>query len=104
MGAAYLLLAEQLASRPELRGQAFNFSNESPLTVSELVALILTLMGSDLQPQILNEASNEIRSQYLNSARARAVLGWRPGFTLDNGLSETVRWYEKFFLPDAQDS
>ena len=26
--AAYMLLAEQLAARPELKGQAFNFSNE----------------------------------------------------------------------------
>ena len=27
--AAYMLLAEQLAARPELRGEAFNFSNET---------------------------------------------------------------------------
>ncbi len=28
--AAYMLLAEQLHRRPELRGQAFNFSNRDP--------------------------------------------------------------------------
>lgn len=33
---AYLLLAEQLAHRPELRGEAFNFSNEIQVTVLEL--------------------------------------------------------------------
>ncbi len=34
---AYLLLAEQLAARPELAGAAFNFSNELQITVAELV-------------------------------------------------------------------
>ena len=32
--AAYMLLAEQLAADPELRGEAFNFSNESQVTVA----------------------------------------------------------------------
>src|SRR5688572_4021330 len=35
--AAYMLLAEQLAARPELIGQAFNFSNEIQVTVSQIV-------------------------------------------------------------------
>ena len=39
--AAYMLLAEQLAARPELRGQAFNFSNEIQVTVLDLVDRIL---------------------------------------------------------------
>ena len=39
--AAYMLLAERLAADPALRGQAFNFSNESQVTVLELVDLIL---------------------------------------------------------------
>ena len=32
--AAYMLLAEQLAAKPELKGEAFNFSNEIQVTVS----------------------------------------------------------------------
>ena len=68
--AATMLLAERLAVDPELRGQAFNFSNEVSLTVLELVQLILGCMGSDLKPIVRNEASNEIRSQYLSSRKA----------------------------------
>jgi len=36
--AAYMHLAEQLASQPKLRGEAFNFSNQVQLTVIEIVA------------------------------------------------------------------
>lgn len=95
--AAYMCLAEQLAVRPELRGEAFNFSNEEQVSVSDLVSEILTLMKSDLVPDIRNEASNEIRHQYLSAAKARNQLGWRPLFTLEDGLRRTIQWYSKFF-------
>ena len=94
--AAYMLLAERLAADRGLCGQAFNFSNEMPITVLALVEQILRLMGSDLQPDIRNEASNEIRSQHLTAARARRVLGWQPMCSLEEGLQRTIAWYREF--------
>lgn len=92
---AYLLLAEQMAARPELAGSAFNFSNELQISVTDLVDRILTVMQSDLRPVILNQASHEIRSQYLDASHARAVLGWEPSFTLEAGLDASVAWYRR---------
>lgn len=97
---AYILLAEKLSRKADLAGEAFNFSNETPLSVLELVQLILKLMDSDLKPIIRNEASNEIRRQYLNAAKARRVLKWKPLFTLDEGLERTIGWYRKFFADE----
>lgn len=95
--AAYMLLAEKLAEHPDLRGQSFNFSNEAQMTVLELMQRILSLMGSDLKPVILNEATNEIRHQYLSAEKARNILGWKPLFDLDAGLRATIEWYRHFF-------
>jgi CDP-glucose 4,6-dehydratase len=95
--AAYILLAEKLAADPDaLRGHAFNFSNESQVTVLEVAEKILSLMNSDLRPDIRNEATNEIRHQYLSAAKAHKMLGWHPLFTLDSGLEHTVAWYRNF--------
>ena len=94
--AANILLAEQLAKNPDLRGQAFNFSNEIQVTVLELVERILTLMDSNLEPDVRNEATHEIRHQYLSAAKARRVLNWSPLFTLDEGLERTIDWYKAF--------
>lgn len=94
--AANMILAEKLAEQPQLRGQAFNFSNEIQVTVLELVEKILQLMNSTLTPDVRNEATNEIRHQYLSAEKARRVLGWRPLFTLDEGLRPTIDWYENF--------
>jgi CDP-glucose 4,6-dehydratase len=93
----YTLLAEQLARDAGLRGQAFNFSTEKPVTVLDLVGRILALMGSDLKPDVRNQASNEIAAQYLNAEKARRVLGWSPTFTLAAGLERTIGWYQDFF-------
>lgn len=94
--AANMILAEHMAHDSTLRGEAFNFSNESQVTVSELVDRVLKMMGSDLEPDVRSEAVNEIREQYLSAARAREVLGWKPLFTLDDGLRRTIDWYREF--------
>jgi CDP-glucose 4,6-dehydratase len=94
---AYLLLAERMAATPALAGEAFNFSREEPLTVLELVARILEAMGSNLEPDVRNEASNEIRNQYLDASKARQMLGWSPVSTFDTGLRATIDWYAGYF-------
>jgi CDP-glucose 4,6-dehydratase len=95
--AAYMLLAEALGSNPDLSGQAFNFSNEIQVTVLDLARRILRLMGSDLECDVRNEATNEIRHQYLSAAKARKILDWRPLFTLDEGLRRTIDWYRDYW-------
>ena len=94
--AAYMLLAEQLHCRAELHGMAFNFSNELEVTVLGLVNRILRTMDSELEPKILNEASNEIRRQFLSASRARTMLRWSPLFSLDEGIERTIAWYREF--------
>jgi len=94
--AAYMLLAEQLAGRPELRGEAFNFSNEIQVTVSQIVEKIVALMGAPYAADIRNEVSNEIRHQYLSAEKARRLLNWSPMYTLDEALGKTIEWYRGF--------
>jgi CDP-glucose 4,6-dehydratase len=64
--------------------------------VIDLVRRILSLMGSDLQPEIRNEATNEIRKQFLSAEKARKLLGWLPLFTLEQGLDRAIAWYKAF--------
>lgn len=94
---AYILLAEKLCENPSLSGEAFNFSYEKPLSVLEIVNLILKLMNSNLKPIIKNEAKAEIKNQYLSAEKAKRVLGWKPKFSLEEGLIKTIKWYEKLF-------
>jgi CDP-glucose 4,6-dehydratase len=92
-----MLLAEKLAENHGLRGEAFNFSAEQPLTVLEMVDTILRVMGSDLQPDVRNTANNEINEQYLSASKARTELEWQTLYTLEEGIEVTASWYRGLF-------
>ncbi len=94
--AAYMLLAEKLAEKPELAGAAFNFSNEIQLTVLEMTETILKVMDSELKPDVRGEAAHEIRHQYLSAEKARLLLGWTPLFRMEEALERTVEWYREY--------
>lgn len=94
---AYLALGERTDS-PEFAGQAFNFSDESPLTVMQMYQAICSVAGKpDTPPQILNAASGEIKDQYLDSSKAHEVLGWYASVSLENGLKKSFDWYRELF-------
>ncbi|MBZ0304172.1 MAG: GDP-mannose 4,6-dehydratase [Anaerolineae bacterium] len=94
---AYMRLAECLED-DRVRGAAFNFSNEQPMTVLELVAAVQHLMGCDhLEPDIRNTAWGEIRDQHLSAAKALEILSWKPQYDTQNALQETIEWYRAYF-------
>jgi CDP-glucose 4,6-dehydratase len=93
---AYLLMAE--AMEGGIRPGAVNFSLESRLTVVDCVYLVLNLMGRpELKPVILNQASAEIREQYMSCEKAARLLGWRPRYAMEEALRETIAWYGRHF-------
>src|SRR5208337_1083878 len=94
---AFLTLAEKMNSA-NVAGECFNFSPETQVTVLEIVNKIRETMKCEhIQPTVMNAAKGEIRNQYLSSAKAQRVLGWKPAYSLEEGLEETVAWYQDFF-------
>ena len=92
---AYLTLAEKMDET--VYGEAFNFGSETPLTVFELVEKILGKMQKGhLLPQVHNTATGEIKHQWLDCTKARTQLGWRPMWTLEEGLEATIAWYADY--------
>jgi CDP-glucose 4,6-dehydratase len=92
---AYLTLAEQL-DEPEVRGAAFNFGMDDPKSVLEIVQAIIAISDHlELEPVVLGNAPNEIQAQYMDSSKARRVLGWIPRYSLKEGLREALEWYRE---------
>ena len=92
--AAYLALAEQ-SSRPEVCGQAFNFSPESQYSVLDIVHKIAAILELDIEPIIENTAKSEILNQTLDSSKAKRLLEWEASWSLTAGLRETIVWYRR---------
>jgi len=87
----YIVLAEKL-EKLGLGGESFNFSDENPITVVELVNKIFKIFYKTANYKILDEAKYEIKHQYLASNKARKILRWRPRYSLEKGLHKTVEW------------
>ena len=94
---AYLCVAEAL-NKKNLGGEAFNFGNNKPLKAIEVVNNIIAYMGKPhLKPVILATAQYEIKDQYLDAGKAMKMFGWTPRFSFEQGIGETIGWYETFF-------
>jgi CDP-glucose 4,6-dehydratase len=90
---AYLALGAR-AGDAGVRGQAFNFGANDPIAVLDLTERVLAACGrTDLEPDVRGTATGEIDRQYLDSTRAREVLGWTPTVDLRQGLAWTVDAY-----------
>ena len=99
--AAYTVLAEQ-SDRDGVRGEAFNFSPESRVSVLEITRAMQRVMErQDLEPIVLDEVRSEIRDQYLDSSKAKERLGWSAAYGLERGLSKTVSWYDAFLTANG---
>lgn len=96
--AGYIKIAEFMKKK-SLSGEAFNLSDEKPIAVIKLLRGIgkFNLCGNELKYKIMNTAKYEIKKQYLSAAKARRLLGWKPGYSLEEGLMKTAEWYAGYF-------
>lgn len=93
---SYLTLAAKVSDN-NVRGEAFNFGTNRPISAILLFNLIAKLCGKPkLKPKIMNEAKNEIGCQYLASTKAHKILDWSPKYTLEEGLARTIFWYKQY--------
>jgi len=92
----YIMLAEKMRQL-NLAGQAFNLSNENPISVLGLVKAIYKLTQTKPNYKILSRAKYEIKEQYLCSKKVRDLLSWKPKYGLEQGLLMTIEWYKRYF-------
>ncbi len=97
--AGYLLLAERLCGDDGARfAEAWNFGprEEDARPVAWVVERLTELWGESA-PVRTRDASaanpHEARYLKLDCSKARALLGWRPRWTIDEALAATVEWY-----------
>lgn len=90
----YIVLAEKL-QKLGLGGESFNFSGENPITVIKLLNEIkkFNFCGNKLNYKIMNTAKYEIKKQYLSAVKAKRVLGWKPKYSLSEGLKKTMGYH-----------
>lgn len=95
----YLLVLSGLLEGRESCAEAFNFGPESNgnMPVSEVLHH-MQQYWPELSWQVENSAAiqpHEANLLYLDSAKARSVLRWRPKWDIDEALKMTALWYRQ---------
>lgn len=99
----YLLLGQQLLQGQQEFAQAWNFGPEldGNCTVAEVLTR-LQRQWPELRWQVTDQPQpHEANLLYLDSAKARSQLHWRPIWPLDQALAATAAWY-RAWLADGQ--
>jgi UDP-glucuronate decarboxylase len=74
-------------------GAPVNLGNPDELTVSDLVARVLALTGSDSEVVNMPLPVDDPRRRRPDIGRAEAILGWSPKVDLQSGLEATAAWF-----------
>jgi CDP-glucose 4,6-dehydratase len=93
----YLVLTQALWDRPELaEGWNFGPTDDDARPVGWIVQRITALWPEDLR-SIEDDGPHPHEARYLklDSSKARARLGWRPGLDLEQTLESIVDWYRE---------
>jgi NAD dependent epimerase/dehydratase len=88
----FLLAAE----RDEALGQTLNLAQGKEISVGELARKVIRAAGRDV-PVVCDEArvrpaASEVERLCGDATRARAVLGWAPTVSLDEGIAQVVAY------------
>jgi CDP-glucose 4,6-dehydratase len=94
--AAYLAIWHALADG-RAGGEAFNAGSGVPRAVGDVVALVCRVAGADLVPDVRGTGvpPGEIARQYVDASKLRALTGWEPRVSLEDGVRRTLAWYRE---------
>jgi nucleoside-diphosphate-sugar epimerase len=83
-----------MATRKAAVGMVINIGMGTGVSVDDLVKLILRLTDRDarvvLDPQRRRPEMSEVLQLICDNQRAKAILGWEPTYTLEEGLLRVI--------------
>ena len=89
---AYLLAAENVG---KIKGEKITVCSGRSIKVIGLVKEIIKISGREIEPEFAERKHGSRKTRLSNSTAGR-LLGWRPEYTMKEGLNETYEFYKKY--------
>jgi nucleoside-diphosphate-sugar epimerase len=78
---------------PEASGKVINVATGTRISLNRLFASMRDTIGSRLEPAYGPTRSGDVKDSLADISQARAVLGYQPLVSLEEGLKKTIDWY-----------
>lgn len=82
------------AEAPAVGGEVFNVATGGRVSLNELLATLKKIVGSDVAPIYQEARMGDVRDSQADISKAERLLGYRPAVMLEEGLRQTVAWFE----------
>ncbi|MEW6183377.1 MAG: GDP-mannose 4,6-dehydratase [Bacillota bacterium] len=82
------------ALRP-LGYETINLGSDRPVVLLDAVRLIEELLAKKAKLEFQSPQPADVTATWADINKARNLLGWEPGVTIEEGLRETCRWYRE---------
>ena len=90
--------AEALHTCHSIKGEAINLGSGYPISLQALTRLISQCYdGQKREPCFCGEPLSQSPIRYLDICKAERLLAWQPNVELQEGLTETLAWYQRFW-------
>jgi UDP-glucose 4-epimerase len=84
-----------LALASDVKDEVFNIASGTETSLKQLADALLTVMGSNLQPEYGPERKvNPVARRLADISKARRLLGFEPTVGLEEGLARLVAWWQ----------
>jgi UDP-glucose 4-epimerase len=76
------------------RAGTFNVGTGRQTSTAELLHILQSAAGTDIEPRPEALQAGELRASALDASRIERELGWRPAIDVEQGIRETFDWYK----------
>lgn len=83
-----------IAGLKPLGYEVINLGSDEPVVLGEAIHLVEELVGKKARLEYRPRHLADVLATWANIGKAERLLGWRPQFTFQAGLTQLVKWYQ----------
>jgi len=86
----------RIAEIPNSVGEVINIGSNREVSIAQVVEHIKNIMEAEVEVELdaqrVRPPKSEVQRLWANNQKACQLLGWKPEYTLDEGLRKTIDW------------
>jgi UDP-glucose 4-epimerase len=86
-------IAANLEKSP--KNKLFHLANGQQISVNKVFSILKFLLSYSQEPIYQTAIKGEVRDIVLDTTLAKKELGWKPRYSLEQGLKETLGWFKE---------